>query len=349
MVALRRGAWLLLTIVLPHLAFAADEAKKAKAAAATAQQAAAAFERGDHKAAARAYLEAYKLDPATPDYLYGAARELQASGDDQAALDLFQQFAGLGGTDPKRVESARKAIAGLRSDDMAREAEVARRRGDAALAAQLFGDAWKSNPAKPTLLLRAARAAQEAGLHDPAVASLQQFLRVAPPNDPDRAEAQVRLDALTKPKSPTTAPLTTTSPVVTTPEVKLTPVVAPSVMVPTVVAKPAPPPKSRTAAWVTIAAGGAVLLTGGILAVTAMSDKSSLDSALAQTQHGLVSGVSFNDATARNDSIVHRNIAAGALAGAGVVVAGVGVWMLLGDDRVVLAPTGQGAALAGRW
>ncbi len=320
---------------------------KAKAAAATAQQAASALERGDHKQAAHLYLEAYKLDPATSDYLYGAARESQAVGDADRAEDLYKQYLGLGGTDPKRTDNARRFIGELRADAKGREAEVTRSRGDGALAAQLYREAWTLDGTRVAYLVRGARAAQDARNTALAVELLQLFLRHAPAGDPDRAEVKARLDSLQR-----------ETPAVT--GAQAAPARAPEApRGDAAIAKPAdtltataPTSRpSRVPAWIALGSGGALVVAGAGIWASTLGDRSALETALTQRQNGLISGVTLADAQSRNQSIITRNVAAGIAGGVGVAAVGLGLWLWFSGSEMSVAPvmSGNGVALVGQW
>ena len=321
---------------------------KAKVAEANARRATAALEQGDHEQAARLFHEAFKLDPSRSEYLYGAARETLSAGDATTAEELFQKFLALPGVDVARAARAKEYVGELRATAKSKEADAARARGDGALAASLYREAATLDPSKPAYLLRGARAAQDAGLKTLAVENLNAFLAKAPANDADRPEAQTRLKALTAPppvEQVAAPPAKSPQPVAA--------MVAPPASKPSTLVVVAPAQKERPTPWGkwgTVGTGGVIALVGGGVWLSTLGDRSSLVNDVAKTTDGKVSGLTYDQAMARNDSIVNRNIAAAVLGGMGVATAGVGLWLVLTDhEKVAVLPTGNGASFVAAW
>ena len=344
-----RRVSLILILLLALTSTAGLALDKAKAAMASGLRAAKALEAGDHETAARLYLEAYRLTPEQTDFLYAAAREKLAVGDTQAAQELFQQYLALPGTVPERAARAKTYLAEIKANTKSREADSARQRGDGALAASLYQEAFALDPTRPDFLLRAGRAAQDVGQKTLAVECLKVFLEKAPPQNTDRAEAENRLKSLTA----GTTVVEAKPPVVT---------VVPNER--SVVSTPAPPNASvevrkpaerelapRWPTYATLGAGVGLVATGVVLGVLATKQGSDVDAAC-----GTKDAAGVCVAPTQPQSWMHaqtasanvKTVAAWVTGGVGAAALGAGVWLWLSGPRTVaVAPTVDGFALVG--
>ena len=294
-----------------------------KAAGNIARQASAAFEQGDHARAAQLYLQAFATDPATADYLYGAARAEHIGGKLGVAEQHYVAFLAKVTSGP-RADNARKYLSELRSgqaEQKIADAEKAERQGSFALAAQLYRLARTLVPTRWECLFREALAREQNGDKSEAAALLEQYLRDAPKDARDRDEASVRLAAL-KPK---TAQLADKVPVMTH---KTEPgkVMAPDLQV----GQPAPLSDRSTQqiiAWTVAFVGVATGATGIEQAIDAAGKRSDLDAKLA-LHSGKVTDISYSEAVTRDKAIQSQRTTAAILGGVGVAVAGTGGWLL---------------------
>ncbi len=119
---------------------------------------------------------------------------------------------------------------------------------------------------------------------------------------------------------------------------------------------PLPPPPSRVLPISLIAVGAATAFSGGVVGFFALSKEQSLNDELCPggiPADGRCAGVNLRDHSfyvAQGEALKDQKILALSLAGAGLVMAGVGVWLMPPADnaaRVALVPTGSGVALAG--
>lgn len=121
---------------------------------------------------------------------------------------------------------------------------------------------------------------------------------------------------------------------------------------------PLPPPPSRALPITLIGAGGATLLGGGVVGLLALSREGTLNDELCPggpQPDGRCEGVNLRGRefyAAQQDSVVMQKILSVGLMAAGVVMLGLGIWLLPPDDartrvsaRMLL--TGNGLALSG--
>ncbi len=348
-------ASLVLVMGLQHWAapaFAADaKAISAKAAENMARQAATAFEQGDHLRAAALYRQAFENDPATLDYLYGAARAEQIAGKTDLAEQHFQEFLSHNPSG-KRLENAQKYLGEIRvgrAEKKESDAERAEQQGNWALAAALYHAAYDLAPQRPQALFREALARESGGEKGNAERLLRQYLDVAPANAPDREEAGVRLRSFTEPAKPVPAPRPVVAPA--QPPVAPPPVPKPQVAVAPPkadVVRPAVPsekPADRT--WLTVSgiSAGALGLTAAGLFIAAAISRADLDrlTTVDATTHR-IEAISYSEAQARQSSISTLRIAGTIFAGTAAVATAASGWFLWKDKQnreasLLLSPT----------
>lgn len=333
-------------------AWALDPVKSAQSMA---RQAATAFEAGDHLRAAQLYEQAFTSDPATPEYLYGAARAEHVAGKLDLADQHYNDYLSKAPGGPKAANAQKYLleVRGTKAEQKASQAERAGRTDNWTLAAQLFHAAVDLAPHRVDLVFQEAMAEEQAGQKTRAIALLEKYLQTAPANAADRGEATVRLAALkgppggaaskaVRPEQPTSTP--TPKPV----ESRDPPAA------PIGVAKPPATEESSVALpWVVAAGGVALGLTGVALAGWAASDRSGLENKLVpDAQTGLITGISESEAKAEQSSIDNRRIVAGVLGGVGLAAGAVGGWMLWkayhpeAPAKAAVLPTGNGVLFA---
>ncbi len=329
------GAVLLALVAVPAAAF-----DKQRAAAKMAEQGQIAYESGDYERAVEMYANAFRTDP-EPDYLYAQARAEQLAGKFEAATTHLQEFVANPRATPERIAKAQELLenaAAARLDKQVAEGETAARGGDLKLAAQIWLDVVQKAPKRVELHYRAGVALQQAGDLTGALAAFDAYLKDAPPDAADRSQAKLRRDGIAEKLHPS---------VVVRPPEPVKPV-AP-VAKPIVIDKPLPPPERPTPVLgYSLAATGLALVAGGVVVyVLTMPDIDKYNGELAKTNAaGQVVGVDQQTATSQHTAIQNREIAAIALAGAGVALAGVGTWLIVRtpESRVAWVP---GPALAG--
>ncbi len=177
------------TLISPSVGLAIDQHA---AALALAKMAAEAYESGHHQEAARLYLEAFHVDPSQPDFVYGAARAEQSAGQLDQAEGHFKQFAALPSANPLRIAKAKTyllQLLGIKADGKVAAAEQEAKKGDHALAATLFVQAFNLSADRHQLLVRAALEERECGNVPVAKAHLQQYLHGAPADAAERDTA----------------------------------------------------------------------------------------------------------------------------------------------------------------
>lgn len=294
----------LFAIVVTLWSTSSGAAGKPKLAAAMAQKAITAYERGDYARAAQLYVEAARAEGGRPDYVYAAARAEQLA----AQLDRAQEHYAQALADARLPAALRDKAAtylgevrALRAEAKVAEADKALDGGDARLAAQLYHDAHEAVPDRHAWLFKAAVAEQAAGDLTAAERDYAAYLERAPEGSEDRKQASIRLDALRKPPVPI-------------------PVAA--------VTAASPEEPSRWPAWTAIAAGVG-LVGGGIGLYLAQGDeRKALDAQLAQTQGDKVSGVDYQTYDQQRTSLNASYRNAALLGGVGLASVGVGVWWL---------------------
>lgn len=158
-------------LILPSASAAATQAEDAEKAAIISVAARHALDKGDYKLAARLYDEAFGADPATPGYLYSAARARQRGGDIAGAEQQFNQFLKIAPKSPL-AEKVRRRLLEIQSarDKQALEsrlaaAEAARKAAEGRLAAERKAEAARkvAQPAAVTTVSAQVRHGGAAG------------------------------------------------------------------------------------------------------------------------------------------------------------------------------------------
>jgi tetratricopeptide (TPR) repeat protein len=358
--------WLVALLTLLALAAPALAVDKSKVAEGMAGQAGKAFETGDYPRAADLYLNAYRTD-ANAAYLYGAARSQHLAGRMEQATELYQQFLATPNADAERQKRARDYLEDIERSKavaLAADAEKAQR-DDPKLAASLYLDAYKLAPSRAEWLFRAAVAEQQAGDLAAAQTHFEQYLAKAPPTAGERSQAQARLESIrrklnpqavvapveVKPEPQPPEPKFAAKPE-PTPEIKPQVTPQPEMLQPPIgVTAPALEPV-RWPGWALVGTGGALAVTGLALYLGAASDNKKLQADMTATNAtGLIVGLTHEEAAKRGDAINTRMGVAAGIAGAGLVAAGVGTWLLLRTPAraAVVLPQPGGAVLVWRF
>ncbi len=220
-----------------------------------------------------------------------------------------------------------------RAIELFKQSEVAYRDGRFEDAAELLREAYALDPA-PTLLYNRARALESAGDLEGAKNTYQAYLD-QDPKTPDRAAIERRIANLTQQLAEKKALEEKARAVVTPPP-------PPPVAPPQVVA-PAPPPEGPgLVPWAIAGAGGAVVITGGILGIMAKGKHGDAVDAATQIEADNLDG------SARGLAL-GANISYGV---GGLMIVGGVIWGLVGGKKqpvAYLTSDGQSVGLAGRW
>lgn len=337
----------LVAAVAPHVGISAARAapKQTTAVANMVKQAYVAYEAGDYARAADLYLAAWRVDPRA-EYLWSVARAYHLAGQRDKALEQYRVFLKDPGELQAKVPKAQDYVAEIEAAkiaDRVAEAEKLERSGQGQLAALMYLELGRANPARRDLLFRAAVAYQNAGQSDAAVAALQEYLKAAPADAKERAEAETRLKLLQAPAD-RAAPPKASSPDAP----KATAVESPDPGV----HRPAALQGSHVARWATVGAGVAVLGGGAALWLATRGDASDLEGRLTAPAGGKITALSKAEAQAEVDTVNTRlGVAYGAMA-AGAAAAAVG-WFVLADGppkvAVLPGPGDAGVALVWRY
>lgn len=321
---------------------------RAKVAESLATQAAAAYAEGAFAKSAQLYSEAFNTQP-DPLFLYGAARSAQLAGRLELAEQYYSKFIELGaGADSGRTATAKQRLEEIeivRAEARAAEADASLKAASPAVAAQLFIEAWTRQKSRTEWLFKAGAAQQTAGNQDEARRLLTQYLAIAPANAPDRPQAVLRLAQLDPRGGAVEAGVKASDPGATAQKPLTGPASAPP-------ADQVTGFNHRALGWSLLGVGVAALAAGGGVYAWAVADRSSLDKALQPNQAGAIEGLSYDEARQRADSIATRKTVGLALAAAGIVSTGIGIWQLLDGaatpPRVTAAPwlSGPGATVA---
>ncbi len=321
-----------------------------KAAVSMGAQAAKAYQNGDFARATEIYLNAWRTDPKTPGWLFGAARAAEAAGDREHAESHYKAFLEQPTADADRVAKAKQALtflADARWREREQEADKQVKAGAAQTAAGTYLDLYRTRSDRHDVLFKAATASQEAGDLDAANAALQQYLERAGAGAPSATEAAARLKvvkaALARKQSPQAAGETAEN----TEGVPA----AQAVQAPILVQADHP----QSAGWTVmgIMGVGAAIGLGGLgVYLATLGDIDSYKQAMRHGADGKVFALSYAEADSRVSSIRTRETVAWALGGVGLATVGVGAWLALGSHHsVTLAPppSGTGIGLAGRF
>jgi len=326
--------------VVPRPAHAIDNTTIAKTMA---DQAGKSFAAGDFAKAADLYQKAFRLD-SQPPYLWALARAEHLAANYDGAIEHYRQFIAAPGAEAPRVAKAQAYLTDVEQElsrMRVREGDAASRSGNPRGAAELYLAAWKLAPGEHELLFRAAVAEQLDGQDLAAIQHFEDYLARATQDARERPQAQARLTSLRqKIAAPQAKPAAaqTQKPAVGTPA-------------PGVVATAPTAAAPKWPAWAAIGGGAALAGSGLVLLLGANADASQL---AADQTHGSgqsITKLSYAEAVSRADEINSRSLIGWGLAGAGVVSAGVGTWLLLRqpERKVALLPSGDGLLLAGRF
>lgn len=100
-------------------------------------------------------------------------------------------------------------------------------------------------------------------------------------------------------------------------------------------------------------AGAAAMLTGGVVWAIGLSNAADLSSALAQKDgNGKITGIGREDALERRSTAFTEQAVGGVLFGLGTIAAATGMYLYAGDDApsaLRVMPSGNGLAVAGRF
>lgn len=195
--------------------------------------------------------------------------------------------------------------AGRAGANMARRAAVAYESGEYKRAAQLYLDAYRTDPSQPAYLFGCARAEMVAGDTWAAEGHFEEFL-AQPSGDRGRSQkAEAYLAELRVHNAPSRA--------------------------------------RRVTGWVLVGSGAALAIGGTALWLSATSDAAKLHSELAIDGDGYATGpVTWREARSRADSIGNHKVIAASLIGIGMAAAGVGAALVLGSTPA--AGRGKAAA-----
>lgn len=314
---------------------AAPAAEKVDIAETMAEKASKAFTAGDYPRAAELFFNAWRTDP-KPLYLWSLARCEHLAGRRDKALEYYKKFIEAPGALQEKVGPAREyveAIETQNAESRAVQAERAERDGDGRLAASLYLDAYKAAPKRVDWLFKAAVAAQSVGDLTVAEAHLRAYLQAAPAGAADRAAAEARLESIARKRTPATSS-------------------APAKSAPQAgdrsadVTRPAAEPPSRAAVWGAIG-GGALAAAGGVWWYAAVAEEQrALEAEFDNRKDGKIVGLSSDEARLQASSLNLKVAASLGLAGAGLLAAGIGGYLLAsGPTQVSVAPLPGGAVV----
>ncbi len=228
--------------------------------------------------------------------------------------------------------------------------------GDFKLCAELYQQAYRTDPAFLGYLYSAARCSQKGGDLDGAERAYRALLARAPADHQLVSRARKHIDEVLEARK--------TPPVVEKPSVEKPPIKKPPAAVkppaplpkpatPVVVPKPAPPGSWKTAAgWSSLVASAAALGFGGWLLADGLAARSELAERLDERDGGLV--VSMTPQEAHDDEEAYRDrlLWGGVVAGAGLLVGAAGGWMLAtvpDSPKITLLPGPTGLRLIVAW
>lgn len=283
-------------------------ADKAKATAAMASKAAEAIEKGDYARAAELYGFLWAQDH-NSSHLWSLARAEHLGGAYDAAMAHYRQLLELSDVDAARKAKVREYIVEIdrtRAKAKAMSAEKAVRDGDARLAAQLFMEAWKLDPARLEWLFQVAVAEQGAGDLAAAETHLQEFLAKAAPNAPERSEAEGRLKSLKTRRTPAPAPEASA-----------------------IESSATAPSERGVMPWVVGGVGAAALAGGVALFLSTSGDYDKFQADTKPDADGIIRKTSTAEAQTAASSINQTRAIAAGLGAVGAVGIGVATWLLV--------------------
>jgi hypothetical protein len=290
---------------------------------------------------------------------------------------------------PAQVFAAGNAVG--EAAGVAKQAMDYYKAGEFPMAAELYRRAFRLDPTRPEYLFGLGRSLQNAKQYKEAMLAYESLLALLPATDPWSKkgrhavqELQATMTALEKtaakkppeeksepPAQP--KPVSPQEPVKVIVEVRQVPAEAPkpapAVLAPTptvtpVAVAPAMPQIDKPAEserpawhkwtqWGLIGGGAAALVAGVAVYGAAVGQRSALDTKLAQTQSGLISGIGYSDATAQAEAIGHQKTIGAVTMGIGAAAAVAGGIFLLLDRPSTTAwlptPASNGVQWAGRF
>jgi tetratricopeptide (TPR) repeat protein len=326
----------------PRMAAAAPSSKVAQALTNAAQKE---FDAGNFERAGDLFLQIWQHDKSQMAALYNAARAFHLGGKLDAADDLYRELLGSGRLDEAqaaKVKGFQTELQGRRANAKADEAGRAETAGNYSLAAQLWADAGRLAPKKYAWMLRGARAEQLAGHADAALKGYERVLAEAPTDAPERKDA-LRWRLELKPIAGSAAQEPTKR----------------ALGIEANASKPESNSESQAqtkgspvAGYVTLTAGVLSLIAGGVILGMARSADGDLQAKFAQKDsQGKVNGIAQVDGYTEANRIESKYQVGWIAAGAGVVGAAVGTWLVVRsrDGKVAVGPDGSGARMVVRF
>ena len=222
--------------------------------------------------------------------------------------------------------------------------------GDFKLCAELYRQAYRTNPAFLGYLYSAARCAQKGGDLDSAERDYRSLLARAPADDPLVPRARLHVEDVLKARRSAPAPVAAPAPVVPTPAPSPAQVV-PLPAAASETAQPAPAWR-RPAGWAGIVIGASATALGAWWLVQGWEQRSDLKERLDARTDGLVVGLTPDQAHA-DEKAYRATLQRGALfAAGGLLVGGVGAWLMATAPTpvaVTVLPAPDGLLLQLAW
>jgi tetratricopeptide (TPR) repeat protein len=234
------------------------------------------------------------------------------------------------------------------AEALSKQAAEYLRTGTHSLAADTYLKAHSLNPL-PEYLYGAARAEHLAGQLESAIATYEQTLAALTPKQPLYKKVKAAMDMAKEELAARPAPTVVEAQVEAPEPENAKPVPIPQDPTPVVVQ--APPP-SAPLAWEkpvgygALGLGAVALLSGIVVYATASTDQAALDDLYAEKSDQGITGITREDAIARQDSINSRVVTTWALIGTGVVSAGAGAYLLWFHKPAASASTAAPAVVA---
>jgi tetratricopeptide (TPR) repeat protein len=215
--------------------------------------------------------------------------------------------------------------------------------GEFKLCADLYLQAFRTDPGFLAYLFGAARCEQKAGDLEAAERDYRVFLQRVPSDDPYAPKAQGFLQEVQTLRKQAAEPKS---------EPKVEPKPGPATPPTVVAAEPTSPPAGpppRLGAWSTVALGAVAAGVGVFGVATGLAARAELERDL-EHGSGLITAMTPGEARERDDAARLRMSWGGALLGVGAVAAGAGLYFALRPAaEVQVTWNGSGIALAGRF
>lgn len=238
------------------------------------------------------------------------------------------------------------------SDEAAAISQIAMAKakaGDFKLCAELYGQAYRTNPAFLGYLYSAARCAQKGGDLDAAERDYRSLLARAPADDDLAKRARVHIEAVLQARANAKPPPSPTPPVGAVAQ----PAPAAVARLPAAVSETNPDAWQRPTGWAAVVLGGTAAALGVWWIADGLRQRADLQERLDVRTDGLVIGMTPAEAHADEDAYgatLNRGIA---FAAGGLLVGGLGTWLLATAPesvalRVLPAPDGFLLRLAWR-